>query len=422
MQKTAQKRSVLNKLREMTNVSGIAAEKFFNPQFKVVMDTIRKKDDQIRTFVSGKHLGDAEDMPMAPPLKDVLKQAKSNLNRREFMACATDLGTFHEQMKNVVNEINTIDHKVDEVHHDFLFEKLTPEQQQQLAGFNKKFAEQQAALKKEASIMDFFHNIGTSRGRALAAWEKRYPNEVGKFKVGLTTLVQNSDVMLESTLDALKEMAAARSVRHVDDYMKAAGKITKAFNKYENGKGGFKEFYTGVLKPYVAKLEDYKARKSMDETMTSIPAAKSPAGGPSITPEEADKLVTKPTVSPLENGPALDILEKQHGSPNIVEPIRQAPPPIPHAITPVNTPGEVIISPVGASPTGTQTDEELGNKSWSSLAPASAHRKFYSALESLSSESPVMLGMFIKKYANSIKTSDPKVANQLLQISKRIKG
>lgn len=388
MQKTAQKRSVLNKLREMTNVSGKAAEKFFNPKFKEVMDTIRKKDDQIRTYVIGKRLGEAENDAGGLPLKDSLKQAKSNLNRREFLTAATDLGQFHDQIRKVVAEINSIEYKVDQVHHEFLFDKLTPEQQEQLSGFKERFAQHKNNLTKEAGIMDFFHNIGTARGRALAAWEKRYPNEVNKFKNGIGSLISKSDNMLEVIIDALKEMAAARSVRHIDDYLKGTAKIIKAYQNYENGKGGFREFYNTTLKNYIDKMEEYKQQ--------AVPVAENPApaqlGNTNIP-------VQSPT-SPLS----------MPSSPSVQKTML---PPPPTNLDPASKAPNTIPSP---PPSMSEHDADNGPETL-----RSAHKNFFNSLQTLSGESPLMLALFIKKYANSIAKSDKSTAVKLFKIAQRIK-
>jgi hypothetical protein len=408
MQKTAQKRSVLNKLREMSNVSGIAAEKFFNPKFKEVMETIRKKDDQIRTFVVGKKLGDAEEAPTAPALKDILKQAKSNLNRREYMACATDLGLFHDQIKKIIIEINSIDHKVDEVHHEFLFDKLTPEQHEQLSKFKEKFANQQAILRKDAGIMDFLHNVGTQRGRALAAWEKRYPNEVRKFKDGLGILLQKSEGLLSTIIDSLKEMASARSVRNVDEYIKGSSKILKTFGMYENGKGGFKEFYNSVLKPYIEKMEEYKTRRTEEGLFTNKGIENI-----NVTDKEPADLIPKiitPTFPEVKEGPVVpptgfvpEVNSVQNDTPKSEMLAKEM---WGNTITPTPPNDTIPVPPPNMKDT----------------IPVAAHRKFYNSLQALSNESPLILGLYIKKYANSIKNSDPKVASKLFQISQRIKG
>jgi hypothetical protein len=161
---------------------------------------------------------------------------------------------------------------MDGVHHEFLFKNLTPEQQNQLMGLKTRFAKQQALLIKESGVMDFIHNISNSRGRALAVWERAYPNEVKKFRDGLSVLLDRSNNLFEVAIDTLSEMATARSVKNIDDYIKGANKIVSAFNKYENGSGGFKEYYNSILKPALLKMEEYN-KINISPTQSNVPPA-----------------------------------------------------------------------------------------------------------------------------------------------------
>src|ERR1700722_8619283 len=119
MQKIAQRRGILNKLREMTNVSGVAAEKFFNPQFQEVMENLRQVDDNIRSIVSGQSIDSGDPGKDPTSLKKLIQSAKSNLNRREYMTAVAELGRFHKKLFDMITEIGNLHSKVDEVHHQF---------------------------------------------------------------------------------------------------------------------------------------------------------------------------------------------------------------------------------------------------------------------------------------------------------------
>lgn len=266
MQKTAQKRSILNKLREMTNVSGIAAEKFFNPEFQRVMESLREKDDQIRSLVAGEAIGMGDPGNDSIALKDLLKSSKSNLNRREYMSAIADLGRFHKKLFDVVQEISKLSFDVDQVHHEFLFKDLDDEKKQHLHDLKSRFAHnRRMEMIKEASVMDFFYNIGTKRGRALAAWEKRYPKQVGKLKKDTAVLQSRSEALLQQVLSALKEMASARSTRNVDAYTKAADKITKSYQGYDKS---FRDYYTANVKGFLEKVELISPTEKLDKKQT----------------------------------------------------------------------------------------------------------------------------------------------------------
>ena len=144
MQKTSQKRSMLNKIREMTNVSGIAAEKYFNPQFEEVMNNLREVDANIRSIAAGKPLDNGNPGSDPVALKDLLKSAKSNLNRREFMMSVAELGRFHKKIADIVLELGRLQNKVDEVHHQFLFQDLGDEHKKELKRSEKQVGCKQA--------------------------------------------------------------------------------------------------------------------------------------------------------------------------------------------------------------------------------------------------------------------------------------
>jgi hypothetical protein len=62
--------------------------------------------------------------------------------------------------------------------------------------------------------------------------------------------------------------------------------------------------------------------------------------------------------------------------------------------------------------------DQLAQQMWGK----GAHTKFYTTLESLSSESPVLLAAYIAKYARAIQATDPSTSIQLFKIAKNIKG
>ena len=290
MQKTAQKRSVLNKLREMTNVSGIAAEKFFNPEFKKVMESLRAKDDEIRSIVSGEDIGEGSAGSDPMSAKSILKSARSNFNRREYMSSIADLSRFHKKAIDVVMVIRSLNKDVDAVHHEFLYKDLPEDKIKHLNDLKQRFAATQAQLIKEAGIADFLVNIGTKRGRALALWEKRYPEKTKKLKNSIESLLKDSDTFLDKLLLHLKEMASARSTRNVDVYVGKANDILSSYSKYDNS---FKNQYNTVLKPFLAEVEFL------------TPKAPEPAPAPKL---ETEKIKTTfgpdiDTGMPVENQP-----------------------------------------------------------------------------------------------------------------------
>lgn len=439
MQKTAQKRSIYNKLREMTNVSGIAAEKFFNPEFQKVMESLRAKDDSIRSIVAGEAIGDGDPGEDEVSLKSLIKSINSNINRREYMSAIADLGRFHKKVFDVVQKITDLNLDVDAVHHEFLFKDLGDEQKKYLQDLKTRFANNHdQAIIKEASIMDFFYNIGTKRGRALAAWEKRYPKQVGKLKKDTATLFSKSESLLNVILSALKEMASARSVRNIDAYVKSADKISKAYVGYDKL---FRDFYTANVKGFLEKVElvspTAKVPEAKEMGQQEVPVDKLPPtkNDPNTTPAGPSPTAFDP-VSQQAALPRITAPSEQSISPyssTLPSPQKLAPPAVPRIQTipyeglqqdpkapdTVQSPPPSMDEPVASETDGQEfKSDQIAKEMWG----RSAHVNFIQSLESMSQENPIILASFIKKYATSIQNSDPVTSLSLLRLARNIKG
>lgn len=275
MRKIAQRRSILNKLHETFSPSGNAAEKFFNPQFTKVMDALRRQDNDIRSIVAGESIGEEKDAsgekakgnPGKYPisLKALIKSARSNFSRREYAMVAGDLGRFHAKLSEIENAIKTLNANVDEVHDQFLIGHLKPKDSETPEEFQRRTeylehlkdlrsrlaAKKNDELIKEAGIMDFFVNIGTPRGRGLAAWEKKYPKQTERLKKESSRLLDEADKLLGFILTQLKTMASLRASRQVDKYVDEAKKIADNCKKFD---ASFRKYYTENVKGFIEKL------------------------------------------------------------------------------------------------------------------------------------------------------------------------
>lgn len=445
MQKTAQKRSLLNKLREMTNVSGIAAEKFFNPEFEDVMTRLRDNtDDPVRAIITGEQIGDAEPPGDGMSLKALLSSAKSNLNRREYMKSISNLGRFHKKMYDVVNILSGFKSTLDSVHEKFLFQDLDDESKEHLHDLHNRFSPKKTSavvqpyFLKQANILDFFANIGTERGRALGAWEKRYPKQVAALKKSSATMLSQSEKLLSTVLSVLKEMASARAVRNPDKYILAASKVIKAYENYDNL---FKTYYSNHVKPFENVINGFAPKKVDtsdkpvelgDKEVTpesdvdpkdlevpplprnNLPTNLSPQPGLSNSPSVIPMVVRNPT-SGIED---LSPEEIQSIPPSQTQRARDTEPsPSPAGDTEPAAPNtEISPAPSSGPPVSKFKSDEVAEQMW-----GKAHNKFYKALFKMSGESPAVLSLFIKKYASSIQKNDPATAIQLLNVARSIK-
>src|SRR5580693_6246194 len=119
--KTAQKRSVLNQLREKINMPGNYLEGFFKPELDRVMTSLKELDDRIRAVLTGKKIGNAEPPADGLAAKDLVKSAKTNFNRREYIAGIVDLGKFHKKMFDITQDVSKFFVDVNKIHNKFLF-------------------------------------------------------------------------------------------------------------------------------------------------------------------------------------------------------------------------------------------------------------------------------------------------------------
>ena len=453
MDKIAQKRSVLNKLREMTNISGKAAESFFNPQFQKVMEDLREKDDNIRSIVAGEVIGNGDPGNDPIAFKTLLKTSKTNLNRREYMSATADLGRFHKKVSDIVNLIDSLNNSINEVHHEFLFKDLDDEKKQHLQNLKTRWARSQKIemLKEASGIMDFFHNIMSNRGRALGLYEKRYPKQVAKLKKDASLLQSKSEALLAIILTTLKEMASARATRNPEQYIKSAEKIKRAYQNYD---GIFKEFYNSNVKGFLDKVEQSSpaptATKSNDGGLGNqeVPELNTPSNVP-FDLNTTKKVVVAPSAGKVEPTGETEYAppSEEFGTINLptptdfsdpsIPPPPKVPtnlgPPVPDTTPQLNKPEmesnpqrqtlnypspakprETMIFPSNIPNTDTNTRKTL-------MQTSSSHQEFYRTLESLAGEDTRILASYIRKYASLIQNSDPLKSIQLFKIAKSIK-
>lgn len=458
MEKTAQRRGLLHRIRENVDIGGHAAE-MVSPTFGKLMDQMRETDDKIRDLIIE---SDAR-------LKDILKSAKSNFNRREYMAAVSDLTRFHEKVASIINILRVFNVKVDEAHEEFVFGKDLPgDTIKGLRGLKDRFETKSSAkseLSKQAGISDLWHILTSERGKALRAWEKRYPEKMRDLKNQTNSLIVRSEQLFEVLLTSLKEMSSARSRRKLDEYIKAGERVTSKYNDYDRY---FAEYYNKNVKGFLDKLmkaeveqaakikemEDLKKEVESIKTPVSrqFPAAPSFAPSTTMSPSQysSDPATQKnqvgldlppmssnvPSVRPTSNvsqtypvtqrsptfspstqtSPGIpsapkenkDVYEKvQYGK------VPQPPIPRDFAQEAVKTVApQKPKSPTVIVPPGSEDEGDIG----SNPTVRSNYLAFVSSLQSLSSEDPMFLALQIKKFANKIKESDPQTSLKLIAI------
>lgn len=405
MDKFAQKRSVLNQLREKVNMPGAYLEGFFKPELDRVMTALKALDDRIRSELTGKSIGTASEPAIKQSAKDLLKEARTAFNRREYMSGVSDLAMFHKKMQAVVNDIDKFFVDVNKIHHKFLFEGVKDDKINRLREHMEPKAASLIAeqLLKEAGLVDFLLNIGTKRGRGLAAWEKKYPKETKALRDGGAKLMDQGDTVLANAISVLKEMATARAIRRPDDYMDSAQKIKADFSKFD---AAFKSYYQNAISPWM-KIKDEIDAKTKAEQPTATPATTGPRPGQT----ELGGNLPAPA-APVAAPPA--------------QPGTSAIPPMGQFVTV----GPSSFAPPGASPpfapppkpTLQLVPEDDAPDTEKTPQAATAHSNFFESLESMSGEDPRILCSYITRYAKSIQGDDPETAITLFGIVKQLKG
>jgi hypothetical protein len=423
MDKIAQERGIFNKLREKVNMPGAYLEGFFKPELDRVMTSLKELDDRIRAVLTGKKIGTADAPTDAVAIKDLLKNARTNFNRREYMTGVAELGRFHKKLYDISQDIGRFFVDVNKIHHKFLFEGMDGEKMQNLRKHMdetmKKANDESEYFIKEAGIMDFFYNIGTKRGRSLAAWEKKYPKQTKDLREGGDRLINEAQKLLDNTLTNLKQMATARATRRPDEYMDVANRIKGDFEKFDNGKGGFRDYYNNAITPWLKIKDEIDARENPKEEVTPVPGTPKPSqiemGGDQGSP-------TVPLPSPgIIGGPPVGVPPGVMSSPPATPPARPgvvetARDTIP-APPPVHEPEENIPFPLAAPPPVKPIASVAAHQNLKT-----AHQAFYKSLEILSKEDPKILAKYISRYAISIQAADPETAIDLFKIAKRING
>lgn len=497
MQKTAQREAdyggikrVWEKVRPVKSM-----EEHFDPEFKDIMNSLRNTDNQVRAQIMGRAVGDAEPIGGdTKSLKSILSSAQSNLEKREYMRVVADIGMFDDRMSSVAKELAKLDVKIDGVHSRFLFSDLSPNSaRDELSDtyaeylrtlkdrFKKEQEKKEAAINDyniviEAGLMSFFHNIGSQRGRALAAWEKRYPQRVKVLKADTKTLLSKANTLFDHTLKNLKMMASYRSNRQVDDYNDKAKRIIE---EYQNFNKYFENYYDKNVRRFLeqdnlfptegtdskelAQQEvqpETKSETKSEEKQPNIPAEmqgtpgayilgdeftypnlpkpqysheaflpsskpttlpppSAPSAEPNVAPAPGQK-IENPTVPMSQQEDAAMRLHKQQllaarkRRQQLLQQQQQKQQTQPAQKEQLSVENPELRELMrGASP---QPTVEYLTRKIQHKPVNIAHEQFMQSLQKMASESPIMLRSYITKYANSIKTSDPDNYKKLMAI------
>ncbi len=113
LDKTAQQLSFWQKRRDKAYQSKDLEKDFLgSAEYREVVDKITAVDDEAREI--------------AVDLKDLLKSAESNFNRREYMLAIAYLAKFRESIDRIMSLFKEVSQTVHQQHHAILFGDLEP--------------------------------------------------------------------------------------------------------------------------------------------------------------------------------------------------------------------------------------------------------------------------------------------------------
>lgn len=259
MDKVAQERGFANKLREKVDLTGKVLERI-NPEFADMMENLRATDSRIRTY--------------ATDVKNLVRSAKSSLNRRDYLSAATSIAAFHERCRYISAELDRFIKSVDLKHYGFLLDQFDDEQKNQLFGYNPDKELNLGEINEvfdgkvaEAGLMDTWfgitdpladlaHNLTDERAKAMRGIEKRFSISFLKdLKNNTSIMVARTEKFLSFLLAVFKRLAVAIARRNVDQYVQTG----KAFISKFSGNGGyhqkFSEYYNKSILPLKAQQE-----------------------------------------------------------------------------------------------------------------------------------------------------------------------
>jgi len=271
--KVAQDRTVWNKLREKSNVTGRILESL-NPEFQSLMERLRDTDAKIRE--------------QAAQTKDLVRSSKSLVNRRDYLAGAVNLSAFHERCRYIAANLEKFIKSVDLKHYEFLLDQFDDEQKEQLFGYDPSSELKSdegdvndisnvvvtAALKKQAGLSDWWfkmtdpigdlaHNLTNQRSIAMRALEKRFSiSFLKQLKTNSITMVIKAQGFLQTLLRTFKRLATALAKRNVDQYVVAAKDFIARFSKFHDT---FVKFYTGNIVPLKNQHDQIMEQKRLQE-------------------------------------------------------------------------------------------------------------------------------------------------------------
>jgi uncharacterized coiled-coil DUF342 family protein len=397
MDKIAQERGLLNKLREHANITSKLLESI-NPKFKKMMEDLRKTDEKIRGY--------------SEQSKDLIKSAKSLVNRKDYLSAASTMSAFHEKCRYIAAELDRFIKNVDMDSYEVLLGQFDDEQKERIFGYdpNKELnlnevsfvndMEVMASLQKQAGLSDWWHNLTNERATAMRQLEKRFSISFLKdLKNNSINIFNDSQRFLQFLLTTFKKLATALARGKPSIYISIAKSFLSKFDQYHKS---FVNFYEKNIKPLKQQHEKMLADKKQAEEQAKAQenqqwsSMMNPQPGNlsnEVAPEKQPINLTNPQPSQSTKNKALNILDWYAKQPK--------------------TPTTEVANPEPLKPL------PVPDETFEVPPPKAA--KFIAKIEKIAAKNnPKELMLAILKFSSELEDTNPQASLKLLAIAEGI--
>lgn len=259
IEKTAQRRSMMQWLHEKSNVGRHAAEAF-SDSYQEQMKVLRESDNIIRHAVTD--------------LKSNLKLAKKSLKQRRYLDVVHFIGNINDSIK-LIGSKRAILRDMMKSHLDDFYGDY------EHADLGREY------FKKQAGIMDMFSGARRMAGKVF---EKHYDTILKERARAMEELYNETDHLVDLTLDTLKDLGTYRAKGDINSYIKSLDELARKRDKFENK---FKNIYDTYILPFIDRLKQQELEQSA-AWRESVPARASEVAAPDIAPFLAQPGVEAP--------------------------------------------------------------------------------------------------------------------------------
>jgi len=396
MDKNAQERGLLNKLREHANITSKLLESI-NPKFKKMMDDLRKTDEKIRGY--------------SEQSKDLIKSAKSLVNRRDYLSAASTMSSFHEKCRYIAAELDKFIKNVDMDSFSVLLDQFDDEQKERIFGYdpNKELnlnevsfvndMEVMASFKKQAGLSDWWHNLTNERATAMRQLEKRFSISFLKdLKTNSINIFNDSQRFLQFLLATFKKLATALARGKPSIYISVAKSFMSKFDQYHKS---FVKFYEKNIIPLKQQHEKMVADKKQAEELDRQKYKDL------LNQPGAMKLNPQTTQAPMQQGPSAQMGPDQPiNLTNIAPSTKQK--------------SLDVLDELNKPKPGEEPYNNIQDKN--KQLPQILSKQFITKIEKIASDNhPRSLMLAILKYSAELEDINPEASLKLLAIAEGIK-